>query len=431
MASGNPFNFEQALDLLDAAVVLMCDCYKLELAACLGSPPPPVLPPSPLLSPRGVGEIRRIAVVMSLTILNPIWIPWVMKHHNDLLHRGQDGRVLVKEADMKLQFLPFDPPLAICDPAVIINSIDRLLTWYLPQILSPKLQEEVIDWVGIMDAALQAPPVHTTFIRSDKWRSDSVWYNEPSPDDRVNTGQVEVSLGWFTQAREKAHKHLHISKYLHMPYCQEFIRTMSENGAIISAILAVAHPDMFEAGRQVLLKLADFPGHEVLATQFSFITPVISVITNKETPAHCDTQSSHFPWFDCLATFGRDADTTLGLPTFDLEAIVNLAEIQDPRPGGVSEDPPTALDKGKGRALLAEVIAGTPNLDWPVMVSTLHKPATTTNRTGRRHLGTYIGVRVTEQPLGEIYARLSTFTNIPQFTLPNTEALANEDSPWN
>ncbi|KAI0309083.1 hypothetical protein OF83DRAFT_1180038 [Amylostereum chailletii] len=118
-----------------------------------------------------------------------------MEHHNDLLHGGQDGRELVKEMDMKLQFPPFDPPLAVCDPAVIIDPIDRLLTWYLPQILSPELQAEVIDWVEIMDAALQAPPIHTTIIRSNKWRSDGVWYNEPGPDDRVNAGQVELSPG--------------------------------------------------------------------------------------------------------------------------------------------------------------------------------------------------------------------------------------------
>ncbi|KAI0311064.1 hypothetical protein OF83DRAFT_1069461 [Amylostereum chailletii] len=93
---------------------------------------------------------------------------------------------------------------------------------------------------------------------------------------------------------------------------------MSENSVIISTVLTVAHTDMFEAGRQVLLKLAECPGHEVLAAQFSFITPVISVITNRETPAHRNTQSSHFPWFDCLATFGGDADTTLGLPTFGM-----------------------------------------------------------------------------------------------------------------
>ncbi|KAI0308797.1 hypothetical protein OF83DRAFT_1089534, partial [Amylostereum chailletii] len=485
MASGNPFNSERALDLMDAAAALMRDCYNLELAAHLGSPPPPVLPPSPLLSPCSVPEIRRMAVVMSLAILNPIWIPWVMEHHNDLLHGGQDGGVLVKEADMKLQFPPLDPPLAVCDPAVIIDPIDRLLTWYLPQILSPELQEEVIDWVRIMDTALQAPLIHTTFIRSDKWRSDSVWYNKPSLDDRVSAGQVELSLGWFSQAHEKAHEHLHVSKHLHMPCCQKFIGTMSENGAIISAVLAIAHPDMFEAGQKVLLKLGECPGHEVLAAQFSFITPVISVITNRETPAHRDTQSSHFPWFDCLATFGGDADLTLGLPTFGvvfqyLSGSMALfcgavypscclkATIpgMDPRSGGVGEDPPTTLDKGKGRALPAEVIAGvrrkrrrsvtvnrTSNLDWQVMVGTLRKPATTADRAGRRHLGTYMGVRVgpgpswigtggvgspligelsmsslaeqvTEQPLGEIHARPSTFTNIPQFTLPDTEAPA-------
>jgi hypothetical protein len=85
-----------------------------------------------------------------------------------------------------------------------------------------------------------------------------------------------------------------------------------ETSALISAILLVCHPDLYHAGLQCLEQL---PKEKLIMSALEVWSSVfngISVISNRETPFHRDTQT-RAEWYDILCTLGGDDDTVLEL----------------------------------------------------------------------------------------------------------------------
>ena len=90
---------------------------------------------------------------------------------------------------------------------------------------------------------------------------------------------------------------------------------MSESNAILSAILAVIHPKLYDAGWETISCLRNTPGvdPERVISRWASVFTGISVISNRNTPLHWDG-SSRPHWYDMLATLGSYRNCKFELP---------------------------------------------------------------------------------------------------------------------
>ena len=94
-----------------------------------------------------------------------------------------------------------------------------------------------------------------------------------------------------------------------------WLAAISESNAIVSAILAVIHPDLYDAGRKTmscLMKTPEVCPQNVL-NQWASVFSGVSVISNRMTPSHRDN-SSRVHWYDVLVALGSYQNCNLELP---------------------------------------------------------------------------------------------------------------------
>ena len=107
----------------------------------------------------------------------------------------------------------------------------------------------------------------------------------------------------------------HASVNFRSPAALEWLDAISESNAIFSAILAVIHPNLYEAGWKTTKHLRDTPeiGSPHVLSRWASVFSGVSVISNRITPPHRDLSSRH-NWYDILATSGTYQDCHLELP---------------------------------------------------------------------------------------------------------------------
>ena len=95
----------------------------------------------------------------------------------------------------------------------------------------------------------------------------------------------------------------------------DWLDAISESNAIMSAILAVIHPNLYDAGWQTTKRLRDTPeiGSQDVLSRWASVFSGVAVISNRSTPPHRDG-SSRYHWYDILVTLGRYRDCNLELP---------------------------------------------------------------------------------------------------------------------
>lgn len=106
-----------------------------------------------------------------------------------------------------------------------------------------------------------------------------------------------------------------VSVSLRSPTASEWLDAISESNAIISAILAVIHPSLYDAGWQTIRRLRDTPGigRQDVLIRWASVFSGVAVISNRYTPPHRDG-SSRWHWYDILVTLGRYQNCNLELP---------------------------------------------------------------------------------------------------------------------
>lgn len=97
------------------------------------------------------------------------------------------------------------------------------------------------------------------------------------------------------------------------PGCREWLHETHEYEALISGMLRVAHPKLFEAGRDVLLAMRSVPDLVPAVQNWTSVFGAISIVANRESPVHRD-QGTNPRWFDALTSIGGDLETRLVLP---------------------------------------------------------------------------------------------------------------------
>jgi hypothetical protein len=99
------------------------------------------------------------------------------------------------------------------------------------------------------------------------------------------------------------------------PAALEWLDRLSESNSILSAILAVIHPTLYDAGRETFNRLKKAPGirRQDVISRWTSVFSGIAVISNRTTPTHRDSNSAHH-WYDLLVTLGSYKNCTLELP---------------------------------------------------------------------------------------------------------------------
>ena len=85
----------------------------------------------------------------------------------------------------------------------------------------------------------------------------------------------------------------------------EWLDAISESNAICSAILAVIHPKLYDAGLQAIQRLRGTPEVERqdVLRHWASVFSGVAIISNRRSPKHRDS-GSRFNWYDLLVTLG-------------------------------------------------------------------------------------------------------------------------------
>jgi hypothetical protein len=94
-----------------------------------------------------------------------------------------------------------------------------------------------------------------------------------------------------------------------------WLGAISESNVIISAILAVIHPKLYDAGWKAVERLKKTPeiGPQEVLDRWASAFSGVAVISNRLTPPHRDTGSAN-QWYDMLVTLGSYRNCNLELP---------------------------------------------------------------------------------------------------------------------
>lgn len=94
----------------------------------------------------------------------------------------------------------------------------------------------------------------------------------------------------------------------------DWLDAISQSNAILSAILAVIHPKLYDAGWQITNRLRGTPeiGPQDVLSRWASVFSGVAVISNRSSPLHRDG-GSIFHWYDILATLGSYRDCNLEL----------------------------------------------------------------------------------------------------------------------
>jgi hypothetical protein len=99
----------------------------------------------------------------------------------------------------------------------------------------------------------------------------------------------------------------------------DWLNHISESNSILSVILAVIHPELHNAGQETFnqLRQHDKIQHQDVLRQWTSVFNGVSVICNRITPVHRDSNSRK-QWYDLLASVGCYCNCKLELPGLGL-----------------------------------------------------------------------------------------------------------------
>ena len=112
-----------------------------------------------------------------------------------------------------------------------------------------------------------------------------------------------------------AQRYPEVSVNFKSPAASRWLDAISESNAIISAILAVIHPALYDAGWETAkrLKRTSEIGPQDVLTRWASVFSGVGVISNRSTPPHRD-MGSRCHWYDILVTLGKYRNCNLELP---------------------------------------------------------------------------------------------------------------------
>lgn len=113
---------------------------------------------------------------------------------------------------------------------------------------------------------------------------------------------------------------------------------------MISAALAIAHPDQYNLTRQYLREVASDARFTDIASQWGFAFSVLTVVANRSTPIHRDTRSGGRELYDALLSIGGGPHTVIEFPgmglrvQYDTRTLILFSGNVHPHGASVSRD---------------------------------------------------------------------------------------------
>jgi hypothetical protein len=102
----------------------------------------------------------------------------------------------------------------------------------------------------------------------------------------------------------------------------QWLREMRETSALLSAMLRVMHPDLYECGRKTIQELCQYEDLHPALASWPSVFNAVTILSNRETPLHRDNYSRE-QWYDILTTIGPYQQATLELPGIGLKLQYN------------------------------------------------------------------------------------------------------------
>ncbi|KAI5995023.1 hypothetical protein EDD15DRAFT_2195663 [Pisolithus albus] len=205
-------------------------------------------------------------------------------------------------------------------PTVVLNANGNVRLWYLPGAISHAYQKDI--WNSLH--SLRRPLTESlNRYRLRGWRNDRKLFHQAAD----LKGSLDLSPAWYQQGHGPPNFHPEVSKLLksrnaHMG-ARGWVNDMSEFHSLLSGTLSVIHLRMYEAGREVLIRLNDLANRRDDADMRS-ILPIwssvynsMSIMVNRATPYHIDINGRE-PWLDMLVTVGEYQPLDFVIPTLEL-----------------------------------------------------------------------------------------------------------------
>ncbi|KAG1722599.1 uncharacterized protein EDB91DRAFT_1255995 [Suillus paluster] len=264
---------------------------------------PQVIPPVTLDS-HLVMACDRLVVCLTEAFNNPINmeidIVWYSEHVGPM-NTGQNKE---KEERLLHRFPPghnTDGPMYLDKPATVLDSLSRMIMWYLPGAFNEETQKQMVVATQLMESQLQ----HSLHAEGhSSWRTNEELFSHGS--DQSPPGCINFSPAWFQQAHN-------------LGYDQEVSALLKA-----SAALRVMHPEQYFEGLRTFGKLDEaacrlnLPFMPDALEQWSSVFTVLTVISNRESPFHRDVKSCP-QWFDILESVGNYENGGMVLPGLGIE----------------------------------------------------------------------------------------------------------------
>lgn len=109
-------------------------------------------------------------------------------------------------------------------------------------------------------------------------------------------------------------------------YCRRWLESNSESAALLSGLLRIIHPELFQMAREAMVKLADLEESDNLIKIWMSLFNGCQVMSNRETPVHRDN-NSRSEWYDVLCSVGPYGSADLELTNAGLTFQYNTGVI--------------------------------------------------------------------------------------------------------
>ncbi|TFK60470.1 hypothetical protein BDN72DRAFT_779372 [Pluteus cervinus] len=205
-------------------------------------------------------------------------------------------------------------------PTLFVDQEDRVMAWYLPEILTKKRQNEIIDKTTSIEDVLKKS------IKGGKdWRTDSKYFLK-----RGVGGCINVSPAWFQQGRNLHLNDPEVSLLLKQSTSvQRWVQDMQSTFEVVNAMSRILHPKQHEIGRSAINRLRKTPtilkdpvAGKLGLLHWTTVFSAIAVILNRSCPYHRDAQSAT-EGLDLMLTVGEYDGAFMQLQPLNVQLLYN------------------------------------------------------------------------------------------------------------
>ncbi|EAU81764.2 hypothetical protein CC1G_13115 [Coprinopsis cinerea okayama7 len=274
-------------------------------------------------------ECHQIVAVVVKAFLNAEHLAWAL--HDYKVQKGK-----LTAAELLARFPPASrqkgdgTPYIKDEPFIVVDSVGRILLWYLPNIVSSARQAVILEAISWLSFDAPETPLLT---KPCEFRRHEGTFTPSGP--LVRSGVATFASCWPVPMKSRDQKDPSSSLRPSTTFSDprngglEFLEKVSESMAILGAILAAVHPAQFEAGLDVL---AHLNAGSIVTQEPALLRQVLelwstpftafSVVNNRDTWLHLDPKSPPRA-YDLLYTGGRYSDARFEVPSLGLRCRYN------------------------------------------------------------------------------------------------------------